>query len=286
MALHGHRPAAGVSTARDVTAARAVIGVVLMSLIAAASPSPSPVLSAYLAPVSDTWVEEAARPDVLDGPFTSHDYGVLVQDTDVGKTLDRYGFVAGFAHTWRQKITQDYLVERVFEFDSSSGPKDTLNWFETGAKTSKYFKRDLTALSQTTSSGVEELFENDYHGFRFYFVKGNLFFVVHLETDRGEDLSDAARGIAQTEFDLAPNEVNVPPAPPPPPPSPVAVALAIGFVALVVVLGVALLLRSSRRRTAPPLAYAAVQLSPDGNYWWDGARWRLVATDPPPPRIG
>lgn len=236
--------------------------------------------------MANDWIEDAPGPDVLDGPFTAHDYGVFVQDSQTEKTLDRYGFVAGFARAWEQKVTQDYLVERVFEFDSTGGPGYMINWFKLGAHTSKYFKRDLSALSQTNSFAVEEDYEDGVKSFRYYFAKGNLFFVVHLQTTGAKDLSDTARGIAQTEFDMAPDATNVgatltgtanlt---------STAAWVVGLSLVVLCVLIAavVFILVRSARRHPAPAMP-GGFQMSPDGAYWWDGTRWRLVATDPPPP---
>ncbi len=233
--------------------------------------------------MSSDWIEDTPGPDVLDGPFTAHDYGQFVQDSDTEKTLNRYGFVTGYARAWQQKVTQDYLVERVFEFDTSNGPVHTLNWFKLGARTSKYFKRDLTALSQTNSFAVEMNYEDGVKSFRFYFVKGDLFFVVHLQTGESKDLSDAARGIAQTEFDMAPDATNVAATS-----SAISttgawvIGLSLIALCFLVATVVFVLVRSSRRQAVMPAMATGFQMSPDGASWWDGARWRDAATDIPP----
>ena len=55
-------------------------------------------------------------------------------------------------------------------------------------------------------------------------------------------------------------------------------------IALLVAGVVAFVLLRRRRSSSPmpmPVA-AAVQLSPDGNFWWDGQAWRDAAHDVPP----
>ncbi len=67
--------------------------------IAAASPSPS--LSQYLAtePGAD-WLEAPAGPDVIDGPFNAHEWGVYVEDSPTERALNKDGFVAGYGRAW------------------------------------------------------------------------------------------------------------------------------------------------------------------------------------------
>jgi hypothetical protein len=239
-------------------------------------------LSVYLPPPPGTdWVEASVTPTVIDGPFTARDYGVLVSDTASERALNKYGFVAGFGRTWEQRGTHDYLVERVFQFDST---RNAIYWYD-GLKldnqTSKYFKREIPGLSAGPSFGVELAYDNGDHEFRVEFAKGPLMFVVHLIT-AGDDQSQTALGLAQAEYDLAPT---APGAANNPPLSESAMsAMGIALVALVVMVGAVVfaLVRSSRRNAAPTAFSAGVQTSPDGYYWWDGARWRVVATDPPP----
>jgi hypothetical protein len=67
------------------------------------------------------------------------------------------------------------------------------------------------------------------------------------------------------------------------------VALSAGIYAVIagVVLAVAGLVMRSRRRTFSGVAMQAapapaVQMSPDGGYWWDGQGWRDAAHEVPP----
>ena len=233
--------------------------------------------------MSSDWIEDSPGPDVLDGPFTARDYAQFVQDSATERTLNRYGFVAGYARAWQQKVTQDYLVERVFEFDSASGPGYTLNWFKLGARTSKNFKRDLTALPQTNSYAVEMNYEGGIRSFRFYFVKGDLFFAIHLQTGENKDLSDSARGIAQTEFDMAPDATNVAATP-----SAISttsawvVGLASIALCFLIATVVFVAVRSARRQPAMLAMATGFQMSPDGASWWDGVRWHDARTEIPP----
>lgn len=253
-------------------------------LIAAGAPAveAGTDLSAYLPPPPGTdWIEASRTPDIIAGSFTAHDYGVLVQDAASERSLNRYGFVAGFGRTWAQKVSQDYLVERVFQFNSPNGATYWYQGLKLDNQTSKYYRREINALDSTPSFGVELAYDNGDHEFRVEFAKGSLMFVVHLISS-GSDLSQTALSLAQAEYELAPVSTGATNAAPL---SQSAMnAMGIAFIALVVIVTTVLfvLVRSSRRRAPPPAVASGYQVSPDGHYWWDGTRWRLVATDPPP----
>ena len=230
--------------------------------------------------MSSDWVEAKSSPTVLDGAFNAHDYGAFMNNNGASeRVLNRYGFVAGYSGEWQQKVTQDYLEERVFQFGAASGAGYWYADLHLENTTSKYYKRDIPTLAGVTSFGVELDFAGGDHEYVVEFMKGSLMFVVHMYS-YDTDLSNRTLSIAQTEYDLAPaatqnvasvTTTNVPP------------LISLAIVGLFVLIGTVVfaLARTSRRRfLATPTG--GFQMSEDGTSWWDGARWHDARMKIPP----
>jgi hypothetical protein len=257
----------------------------------AATPTTPPTdLSTLLAqaPGAD-WNAFSHSATTLVGPFSAHDYaaflkarGVSPGSTELG--LNLYGFTRGFAAEWEQQRSQDLLVERVFEFRDSSGSRSWYSALIRGTKNDPQYTRDIPNTSVVPNSYGAVLTTPDgrTRQYRVDFVKGNLVFIVHMESFTN-DLTAATIAQAATEYAAAPAHSLVP--------AGAGQALndlfrSIGVIAgvvfIVLALGVTILILLVIRRRRPVIAVAGAQsMSPDGAYWWDGARWRDAAAEAP-----
>lgn len=274
---------------RPGTALLAALGACLA--LSPAAMADTDIGSLLVAAPSSDWVElDADRSQVI-GPFDALDYDVYQKDSGSSeRALNRDGFVAGYGREWEQRGTRDGLIERVFQFRTSGGALSWYRGLKLGNQTAKEYKRDIAALGpeDQASFGVELDFSDGWRDYRIEFAKGDYFFAIHM----GSAASDYAAGAlaqAQKQYDAAPE-----PAPEPVNPglarantAPLLVGggIVIGLIVVVTVAVIAVVAVRGRRRPpiAPSSAGAGVTMSPDGAYWWDGGRWRLVATDPPPP---
>ncbi len=256
-----------------------------------ATPTTSPTdLSALLAqaPGAD-WNAVGPSATTLVGPFSAHDYaaflkarGVSPGSTELGMNL--YGFTRGYAAEWEQQRSQDVLVERVFEFRDSSGSRSWFSLLKRGTRSDPEYTRDIPDTSAVPDSYGAVLTSPDgsTRQYRVDFVKGNLVFIIHMESFTN-DLSAPAIRQAAAEYAAAPAHSLVP--------AGAGQALndlfrSIGIIAgvvfIVLALGVTILILLVIRRRRPVTAVAGAQsMSPDGAYWWDGARWRDAAVEAP-----
>ena len=84
-------------------------------------------LSFFLAaPPSQDWIQAESAADVMAGPFDAQRYADYIQDGATKYTLNLYGFITGYGREFEQQVTQNYMVELVFEFHDSAGATD---WF-------------------------------------------------------------------------------------------------------------------------------------------------------------
>ena len=262
-----------------------MVAAALLTQVAAASPVPD--LRSYLAPApAGDWFEHPADPTDAIGPFDAATYGASVDDNGASeRALGRLGFVSGYGRDWVQRGSQDFLVERVFEFGSPEGAIRWLNDLKTSNETSSEYKQDIPALDSllVLSFGVEL----DFSGGREYrveFVKNDFFYAIHMGSATN-DLSAAARAQAVAQYEMAPDNPALPAASVRTSLfSPLivgsflaSVVLFVALISVIVIVGL-----TQRRRQASPMPAASVYVSPDGAYWWDGAHWHPIATDPPP----
>jgi hypothetical protein len=271
----------------------------LMPVIAMASPSPSPALDTVLAsPPAANFVEaDKTTPGVLEGAFDAQAYvanGNPPNAAQVQATLQRDGFVAGYGRTWVQRATQHVLVEAVLAFSGGDGAKRWLTASELADKADTNYQHPISVTGIDTYYGAHFFYAtNKAYADEFAFVKGNDYLVV-ATVSGADDLGDSAKAQTKAQFDAAP-AYTIPPSAWPASTSAVTASFAynlgrvIGYVLIAaVVIGVILLIVGlvvrSRRRAQPALAMAApvVQMSVDGQFWWDGANWRSAAQEVPP----
>jgi hypothetical protein len=263
-------------------AAIAAIALSPITAAAAATPSPSPSLDSILAkPPGSDYAELTTG--TLHGEFTAHDWaasatGVSASETEA--TLKKDGFVDGYGKTWASSSTRKALVEAVMAFSGAQGAKKALTALEASDKADSHYTHadSITGINpyygghfvDSNNSTVEDL---------FVFAKGNdVFFVILAST------KDDALTLATSQAKTPENAVSSSGA--------YQVGYAVGrifsiaFIVGVVLLVVGLILRRRRRAAVPGYGAAApataVQLSPDGNYWWDGQAWRDASQEAPP----
>ena len=261
-------------------------------VLTAASPSPSPSLDTVLLTPPSGFVEVTTA--LLHGHFTATDYASTADASkraDIVATMQRDGFVDGYSDTWASQASQHVLFSAVLAFTGGHGAHNWLTAAEAADKTDPKYVRGDTTTGLGTYYGVHlaDAAAKTY-GDAFSFVKGNDVFLV-LVVSRRDDALSQATSLASTQFSSAPDET-IPtdqwPENANPPAS--ASAWTAGFLVFltlaVLISAVALIVRRRRRGAVPPLAYApvpfAVQLSPDGNYWWDGQAWRDASREAPP----
>src|SRR2546428_11561914 len=191
----------------------------------------------------------------MDGPFNSHQYAVYIDGSDSERVLSKYGFVRCLGREWEQKATQDYLVQLVFLFRSTTGAGYLFQDLKLDAQTSKRFKGGFAAaaLDAKTSVGLEFAYPDAAKGYEVIFMKGNLVFDLTMFS-RGEDLSQTIIGLARTDYDLAPDTVNVATQSSPILSRAAATAVGVGMIGLVVLITTLIFfsLRSRRRPVAMP----------------------------------
>jgi len=280
--------------AATVVAALAAV----VPLTAAATPSPSPSLDSVLAkPPSSDFAELTTG--TFHGDFTAHDYalnatGATASETET--TLTHYGFVAGYGKEWASTATAHALVEIVMAFTGGQGARKTLTALEKADKADAHYQHADSLTGIDPYYGVH-LFDskNNVYEDGFGFVKGNDVFAVYFASTKDDNLT-AATNQAKAQFDAAP-EGTIPSSQWPENTSSsnsaalkagqiFGVLLVVILVLALIAVGVGLLMRS-RRRSAMPAGYGApgapvVQMSPDGNYWYDGQGWRDAAQEVPP----
>ena len=272
------------------------VSLAVAPLTAQATLSPRPSLDTVLAaPPSSDFMELPTTP--LAGKFTAHQWAQLNGDSAAAaaseSTLLRDGFVEGYGRTWAQASSGHGLVEAVMAFSGGRGATEALREMEKGDKSDQSYVHADTMSGLGTYYGAHIVHSapppsliEDVYGF----VKGNDVFAILFVSTR-DDVADLAVQQTRAQYASAPSSTiptsewpeNLNPAVA----FPIAVfGAGLGFIVIVAGLVAFLLLR--RRATPMPSAYASfapalsLQMSPDGNYWWDGQAWRDAAQEVPP----
>jgi hypothetical protein len=275
------------------------IALLPVAVAAAASPTPSPSLETVLAkPPAD--FNELTTSGTFAGAFDADGYAKTAAPSNasaVASTLQRDGFVAGYGRTWVQRSAVHVLVEVAMAFTGGDGAKKWLTQSEVADKADPNYQHSDSITGISPYYGAHFVYKsNNTFGDGFAFVKGNDFFLL-VAVSRTDDVLNLASTQSKAQFDSAPastipssqwpENANTSQS------TAYNIGRAIGFVfVLAVVVGIILaavflVLRSRRRTTMPVMpAYAApaaaVQMSPDGNSWWDGQVWRDAASEAPP----
>lgn len=283
----------------------------LAPMTASAGPSPSPSLDSILAkPPSTGFVELTTA--TLHGEFTAHDWATNATGataTETETTLNRYGFVDGYGKTWTSTPTQQALIEVVMAFTGGQGARKTLTALERSDKGDANYQHSDTISGIDTYYGLH-LFDsaNGLYEDAFGFVKGNDVFEVFFVSSKDDALTPAVTQ-TQAQYSAAPDST-IPSSSWPENASSSSSSFPAGAfgiaVAFVVVVVAALAFFVMRRRGSAPVpvgaygmpaapgavgapggvgtpgAGGAVQMSPDGNFWWDGQAWKDAALEAPP----
>jgi hypothetical protein len=228
----------------------------------------------------------------MEGAFNAREYAAKTnpsRQSQVQSSLERSGFIGGFGRTWVQRSTQHVLIEAVLAFNGSTGAKNWLTAAQLSDKADPRYQHPIAAPGVSNYYGAH-MAGNDLFTDTFGLVKGNDYFWI-ITISRQDDLANAGAAQAKAVYDFAPS-YTIPPsqwvgsATPPGLDNQlgrlIGQVLLIAFVGSLVILIFAIIRRSTRRSASPPAdAAAAVQLSPDGNYWWDGMRWRDTSREAP-----
>src|SRR5258708_9522839 len=267
-----------------------------------AGPSPSPSLDSGVAkPPSSDFAELTTGQ--LHGEFTSHDWATSngtnsTNASETEATLNRDGFVDGFGKTWASSAAGHAMVEAVMAFTGGSGARKALTALEASDKA------DPTYKHADTISGIDPYYgahfadsSSNTVGDLFVFAKGNDVFFVILASAK-DDVLNIAAAQAKTQYDTAAGS-SIPSSPWPQYAAYTWAAIfrvftiVIAAVSIIPVLAIGAVLAMRRRGPTPMMAGAMagapgmaaggdIQLSPDGNYWWDGQGWKDAALEAPP----
>jgi hypothetical protein len=273
-----------------------------------ASPTPSPSLDSLLAAPPATTFKElpATTAGILEGAFDAKTYVTVngtPDPTNDQKAMANDGFISGFGRTWVQNSSGHVFVEAVLAFTGGDGATTWMRQNETADKKQSAYKNALTVDGVAAYYGAHsyDSVANAYSD-GFVVVKGNDAYLV-IFASRKDDLGNVASTQAKKQYDAAP-DVTVPRSQwPQTAVDTNSLAYKLGrllpslifLVLLVLVAAFIFRLVQRSRRTAIqatpiygglPVAaaapVAAVQMSDDRRFWWDGANWRDAEHEVPP----
>jgi ribosomal protein S8 len=280
---------------RSLCAAAASL-VALSPISVNAAPSPSPGVESMLAAAPTGFTELSTAS--LHGRFTAQEYASTAdaaKQAQIIATLKREGFIDGYGNTWVNRTAQHVLVEAVVVFAGGRGARNWLTAVEAADKESSVYKH------ADTMSGIDPYYgahvvdtQGNTFGDAFAFVKGNDVFEIAVVSTKDDALTQATTQ-TKAQYDLAPKE-SIPSSAWPENQADTSghgFAYYVGYfipvvLILALVVGVAGLVFARRRRAVPAataagaMPYVALQMSPDGNFWWDGQGWRDAAQEAPP----
>ena len=302
------------SRAFDLLAATWAAASLLVPLTTASpAPSPSPALDSVLAePSGSGYAPTFQSFTAVQGNFEAVDFLVFLgppKPSETYRILQADGFVAGYGRAWFNRTARHSLVELVIAFNGGQGATKWLTEWRSVSEGASVFTGEFSVVGVDGAFGIHYAdtsapFYDDVVGF----VKGNDFFLVEFFSDNN-DLANAASTQAKQMFDSAP--VGTIPAPQWPEnvtsstptnssrlnpvvglPVGLGVIVAVAGVLLLVLASVAVVLvrRAGRPTAASPPAVEAVspavpaglQMSADGNHWWDGQAWKDASQEVPP----
>ena len=271
-----------------------IAGTALLPLSAAADTNLQPPLDQVLAPAPDGYAPY--KPSGLPhGFFGLDEYAAGwggQNAADASQILQQDGFVGGYALQWTDGSNSHALFENVVAFQ---GGKGATSWFQTGEAADQ---RDSSFRHADTLGGLGQLSYGE-HGVlpgnevvdAFVFAKGNDVFAVGFIATR-DDVLTVAENQTTAQYARAP-DYTIPPDQWPEnatassnsfPLTGFLVGLAV--VAVLGALGAGGFVWLRRPpQPAPAVAAAApvaLQMSPDGKFWFDGARWVDSSQDAPP----
>jgi len=285
-----------------------IAALALLPATTLAAPIPSPALSTILAPPPKTDYQEgsASNSTLLEGQFDAKTFVTKTRAPnadEVQQTLARDGFVDGYWRTWVEQGTQHVMVEIVIAFTGGDGAKRWLGASELADKADASYTKALTITGIDNYYGAHFVYAvNHSIGEEFAFVKGNDYFGVIFVSPK-DDLATSTPAQATAQYKLAP-DATIPKSQWPESITSstayqagylvgrIVFYVLIAAVILAVAGGVIWFSRRRRLVAAAPGAMvgampaatpaAALQMSPDGAFWWDGQTWRDATHEVPP----
>lgn len=290
-----------------------LLALAFLSIAATPSPVLSPTLDHVLAPAPAGFAPVAVA-GLKSGPLTAHDYAQSygVKAVEAERVMKQNGFVDAYVQNWAQPGR--WLIEYVVAFQGGRGAKAWLAYEKASGAS------DPTYQHADTIAGIDNYYGE--HMFRttvggplfldgFVFVKGNDEIAVGFVSTKDDVLSLAT---AQTKSQYAsapdstiptwlwPENASAPTSATTQPASGSAVdlnqfipyaLLAGALVAAAAAVAVLFLLIRGLRRRPPRRAAVkaprhagpqpvALQMSADGNFWFDGRQWISSLVEPPP----
>lgn len=244
-----------------------------------APPDPARLRAVLADPIDQAFLEvTTSSPGWLVGQFDAKTYIDSFTDRDAQTrqsaldSLVREGFVSGYEREWYKVGGQDWLGELLLVFQNSTGAGSMAEGSKAGYAQDAGFKNFVTASAIPDAYALTEA-SLGRQWTVVIFTKGNdLFAVVGGSSSDYTTASTLAQ--AGKQFQAAPATISVAGPSAPRVRSPLVIAGIVGASAAAIgglaamILIVALWSRSRRPNTR--------QISPDGNYWWDGAAWRQV----------
>jgi len=264
---------------------------------AAASPYPWPSLAQIMLPAPSGYTVQTST--VLSGSFTSHNLSSAwgTKAAEAQRQLEQDGFFDGYGMTVVNQPAQRGLIEYIVAFAGRQGAMSWLAYAEAGDKVDPTYQHADSISGIDSYYGEHNVYPSHDVSDAFVFVKGNDFFVVGFESTQ-DDVLRLAISRAKNQYDSAPassipasqwpeNQPVITPAQGSPDAGfgfgglvggVLIVALLVGLISVVVARA-----RRSGPRPTPPEGgtWSAVELSPDGGYWWDGQAWRDATHDVP-----
>lgn len=273
----------------------AALATLALSAAAGASPSPSPSLDQVLVAAPAGYTELTTSQ--LHGQFDARGWATTVATgsdaSATENTLKHDGFVDGFGKTWAQPGAGRALIEAVMAFNGGQGARKALTALEASDKADISYRHADTVPGIDTYYGAHLVDPaTSTYGDLFVFVKGNDVFFVILASQK-DDVLTLASTQAKAQYDAAP-AITIPTSQWPENVSRTSfpVLSTAAAVAILAVLALVIGIVAVRRRAGAPVpvvaggGYAAApagpQLSPEGNYWWDGRAWRDASREVPP----
>jgi hypothetical protein len=269
----------------------------LLPLGVAAAATPSPTLDTVLAAPPSGFVELTTA--TFHGSFNAHEYATVSDPTKasaIEATMTHDGFVAGYGKTWVQQAAGHALLEAVIAFSGGNGARQWLTQAEAGDKSDPSYTHadSMTGIDPYYGGHFKYATSNTVGDF-FSFVKGNDVFLLGFVSQK-DDVLNMAVAQAKSQYDAAPSET-ISSSLWPENASHGSTSVALFIVPLIVIILVIALAAFlfMRRRAAPAMvpaavtaavpgmgAPAAIQMSPDGKYWWDGQGWKDTEQVIPP----
>jgi hypothetical protein len=282
-------------------AAAAVVAMSLPSYVASVAPSPFPALETFLVAPADPII--ADDPGALPFPAGTVSASQWATLTATGTTaeeaeLRRDGFVTGIAKAWSDDARKHVLIAAIAAFSGGRGATAWMTGYGPRAGDPHYVRSGpIAGIDHSIVAHYADTAAPVYAD-RAAYVKGNDYFFVFV-TSRTDDLAMTAEIQATRQNDVAPAETIPQNAWPENAPSPTSsavssstgnVILIVFIVAGVLVIGVVVALVLIARRSQGPATVPAsvatpppaLQMSPDGYYWWDGQAWKEASREAPP----